>query len=173
AFVHSSARHASVTLEKPFEPCVLLHQLRLAIPPKAPRATSTKRLCAAGLMLFGSIATTFSAVSPATNVGLSMANNVATVSWNGASGVLYQAESATNLAGPWTPVDVPTTASAATNICVAPYAFYRVAIFTSTPAYLANFAANSNDKAAPSTPGNFIVNLTGDDQASLSWNPSS
>src|SRR5215472_2469189 len=103
-------------------------------------------------ILFCSALATFSAMAGASNVKLSFSGQVATVQWSGTPGVPYQVESASTPTGPWSPVDIPTTSTSVNSLAVQPSAFYRVAVFTNTPSYLANYSANINDTTPPTVP---------------------
>src|SRR5438552_11507823 len=85
-------------------------------------------------------------------VQISGTNGAVALTWTGTAGVRYQAQCATNLAGPWQPVDAPTTSFTAANLCSLPLAYYRVANLTNTPQFLANYAVNLADTMPPSAP---------------------
>jgi len=86
------------------------------------------------------------------NFTISFADNKAVLRWSGTTGVLYQVESAHDPMGPWLPTDAPTAAFTTTNHALLPVSVFRVALFTNTPAYLANYPVNSRDGASPNGP---------------------
>src|SRR5690348_8781348 len=87
------------------------------------------------------------------NLKIAVSNGKAGLQWSGTAGARYQVECAPALGGPWTPVDAATAAFAATNYAAGSAGFYRVALFTNTAAYLANYLTNSMDTASPPAPG--------------------
>ena len=110
-------------------------------------------------------------VLPASNLQIEVQDNLANVRWNGTPGTLYQAECAPGFFGPWMRIDAPTATFAATNIAVMSSSIYRVAIFTNTPAYLANYVTNQADTAAPTAPGNLQITAVTETEAALTWDP--
>ena len=91
--------------------------------------------------------------------------------WSGTPGVLYQVENAVNFGAPWAPVDAPTTSFVSTNLACDPTRMYRVALFTNTPAYLANYSLNSRDTTPPGVPAPLILSATSASQVDLFWTP--
>jgi hypothetical protein len=118
--------------------------------------------------------TVLTSVCPATpprNVRIHLQGNHAIVQWDGSSDAQYQLECSPGFFGPWVPVDVPTRNLSITNLALQASSIYRVALFTNTPAYLANFAVNQTDKAAPPAPQNLGIEVISETEASLTWDP--
>ncbi len=109
------------------------------------------------------------AAAAASNVRLTLSGTTAGLQWSGTPGVLYQAQCATDLLGPWVPVDAPTTTFAVRSLAFQPSAIYRVALFTNTTAYLANAPINLKDINAPSAPSGVSAAAPTCSQVNLSW----
>jgi hypothetical protein len=128
--------------------------------------STTSRTGTIARLLIASLATIFTGTSLLASVpsitNLQIQNGTVVVSWQG-GGTTNQVQSATSPSGPWQDVDLPTTASAVTNILTAPSAFYRVV-------NLGANAAAANDRVAPAAPTGFSGAAGGCDQISLSWN---
>src|SRR6266568_6288712 len=103
---------------------------------------------------------------------LSVNGGVGKVKWAGTPNVMYQVECVSGLGGTWVPVDAPTTNATVSNVVTTSSAFYRVADYTNTTQYKANYTVNSKDKAAPTTPSNLTYVVASCTSVSLSWSAS-
>src|SRR5258708_3898147 len=108
---------------------------------------------------------------PARNLRINKGGDHVALQWDGTADALYQAECSLGLLGPWAPVDAPTTNFSTAAFGLTPSSIYRVALFTNTPGYMANFATNNADKASPSMPANLTVAPFSDNAVTISWDP--
>jgi fibronectin type 3 domain-containing protein len=111
------------------------------------------------------------AASSATNLRIVISNRKVGLQWSGSAGALYQVESTIAFGTPWTPVDGPTASFASTNHLCDPANMFRVALFTNTAAYLANYSVNSMDITPPPIPAPLVVTASPGAQVALSWAP--
>jgi fibronectin type 3 domain-containing protein len=111
------------------------------------------------------------ASSPATNLKIVVSNGKVGLQWSGTPGALYQVENAINFGSPWYRVDAPTTSFSSTNLACDPTRMYRVALFTNTPTYLANYSINIRDTTPPGIPAPLSVSAVSAAQVDLSWTP--
>jgi len=111
------------------------------------------------------------AASPATNLRIVISNSKVGLQWSGSPGALYQVESTIAFGSPWFPVDGPTASFASTNHLCDPASMFRVAVFTNTPAYLANSLINRLDTTPPPIPAPLIVTASSSSETDLSWAP--
>ena len=101
---------------------------------------------------------------------ISFQGDHAVVDWPGYTGVLYQVECSSDFGRHWIPVDAPTTSFSTTNVRGGPIVMYRVAWFTNTSEYAANFALHGPDAIPPTDPTD--IALVPDSQGPgmiLSW----
>jgi hypothetical protein len=110
--------------------------------------------------------------APASNLTINLNGTTNQIQWTGTPGAPYQVQCSPGLGGPWVPVDAPTTTFGVNSLAVSDQGMYRVALFTNTPAYLANAAVNMADTIAPSVPGNLTVTMVSTSEVDLAWSPS-
>ncbi|TAL00326.1 MAG: PKD domain-containing protein [Verrucomicrobia bacterium] len=111
--------------------------------------------------------------NPPSITNLTVTGGVAKVRLSGDPNVMYQVQCATSLNGTWQPVEAPNTNNAgASNLVTTSSAFYRVANYTNTTTYQANYSTYSKDKAAPNIVSNLVATVASCSSVNLSWGAS-
>jgi CheY-like chemotaxis protein/chitodextrinase len=164
-FAHVSASAASAILEKPLDLSALLSSLRHALLARPLQAAVPRGVLSAALTL---LAFCFPMLAQAADFKINTLEprdgNIV-VTWQG-GGSTNQLQFRPTLNSPWEDIDIPTAASAGTNIMIHPTGFYQILD-------LQEYMATAADRKAPSTPTGVLASSANCNQVNLSWNASS